>query len=239
MTTRKLIWVAPILMLLLAVPATVASAANTRGHWGENQIFRFDLGYFETDGDSEYWDDRLKDFTGTASDFEDVAIGVEWVKFLGDRLGFAVSVSGYEGGSTEEYRDYEDQFGGAIFHTAELELTSLTLGLFVHLTQRDRAIVPYIGLGGGVWEWRLTEVGDFIDFKTEDLEVFSAFFRDEGDTLGYYWRFGFEVPVAQNWSAYAESRWQRVEDDLGGDFRGLGEIDLSGQTISAGISVSF
>jgi hypothetical protein len=54
----------------------------------------------------------------------------------------------------------------------------LTLGLLFHLTRREAAIVPYIGIGSGVYFWRLTEVGDFIGFSTPSLEIFFDYFED-------------------------------------------------------------
>lgn len=238
MTKKRLMWIAPVLGLLLAAPS-FAGNRGSQGHWGEDQIFRFDLGSFDPRGDSQYWDDLEIDFTGSSDNFEDTVLGVEWVRFLGDRLGLAVGATFYDSTDTLEYRNFEDQNGFPIRHTTELEVTSFNLGLLVHLTQRDRAVVPYVGIGGGVWGWRLSESGDFIDFSRQDLEVFRDFFEDEGSALGYYWRAGLEVPIATNWAVYAESRWQKVDDELEEDFEGLGELDLSGQTIAAGLSVSF
>jgi opacity protein-like surface antigen len=238
MKRTRLMWTASVLALLLAAPG-FASNGGSRGHWGEDQIFRFDLGQFEPRGDSEYWDDVELEFTGSSADFDDAVIGVEWVRFLGDRLGLSIAGSFYEGSDTLEYRRFEDQNGFPIRHTADLDISSFTIGLLLHITQRDRAIVPYVGFGGGVWAWRLIEVGDFIDFSTPTLEVFDDYFEDEASAVGYYWRAGLEVPLATNWSLYAEGRWQRVDDELGADFEGLGEIDLSGETMAAGLSVSF
>ena len=237
MKKRHLIWATPVVMLLLAAPGHAAN--GNFGHWGETQVFRIDIGQFEPDGNSDYWDDVEFDFTSDVSDFEDVVIGLEWIKFLSDRLGFSVGGTFYEANDTSEYRRFEDQFGGGIFHTTELEVTSFTIGLVVNLTQRDQPIVPYVGVGGGLWAWRLNEYGDFIDFGTNDLDVFSDFFEDEGDAFGYYWRAGIEVPLAPNWAVYAEGRWTDVDDDLGRDFEGLGSLDLSGTSASAGLSISF
>jgi opacity protein-like surface antigen len=227
------------LALLIALPAMAGqSGYRASGHWGEDQVFRFDLGAFTPRGDSRYWDDKEVDFTGDADDFEDAVLGVEWVKFLGDRTGLALGATFWEGGTDQAYLDFVDDRGFDIVHRTDLEVSSLTLGLLFHLTQRDRAIVPYVGAGGGVWAWRLTEVGEFIDF-TQGLEIFDDFFEDDGTALGYYWRAGLEVPIADSWAVHAEARWQRVDDDLGADFEGLGELDLSGRSISAGLSVSF
>lgn len=238
MTYRKSLLTASLLALFVIVPATSFASGN-RGHWGEEQVFRFDLGAFEPRGESVYWDDKRFDFTTDTGEFEDLAFSVEWVRYLGDRLGFSVAARGYEGAGTAEYIRFEDQFGGAIRHTTELETNSLTIGLLFHLMQRDRAIVPYFGIGGGLYQWSLAEFGDFIDFGTADLDIFNDYFYDEGDALGYYWRIGLDIPIAPNWAVYVENRWQRADDELGGDFEGLGELDLSGETVSAGLSISF
>lgn len=239
MTTRQLISAAAGLALLFVATGAAAQASGTRGHWGEDQVFRFDLGSFEPRGDSQYWEDKEFDFTTTPGDFEDIEFRFEWIKFLSDHLGLAVSASVYEAADTAEYERFEDQFGGAIRHRTDLEISSFSVGLVVHLTQRDKVVVPYLGLGGGVWAWSLTEAGDFIDFGAADLEIFNDYFYDEGTAFGYYWRAGLEIPLAPNWALYAENRWQRVDDELGGDFEGLGDLDLSGETIAAGLSVSF
>ena len=239
MTTRTSLLTALALALLLIVPTAASFASGTRGHWGEEQVFRFDLGSFEPRGESLYWDDKRFDFTTETDDFEDLEFSVEWIRYLSDRLGLSIAASGYEAGSTAEYLRYEDQFGGAIRHTTELEVNSLTLGLVFHLMQRDNVIVPYFGVGGGLYAWSLSEFGDFIDFGTAELDVFNDFFYDEGDVLGYYWRIGLDIPLAPNWALYVENRWQRADDELGGDFEGLGELDLSGETVAAGLSISF
>ncbi len=50
---------------------------------------------------------------------------------------------------------------------------------------------------------------------------------------------GVDVPLGDEFRLFAESRWDRVDDDLTGDFAGLGILDLSGRTISFGAGWSF
>jgi hypothetical protein len=47
------------------------------------------------------------------------------------------------------------------------------------------------------------------------------------------------VPLTQNLALFAEGRWHRVEDELSDDFDGLGDIDLGGREISAGLAFTF
>ena len=42
------------------------------------------------------------------------------------------------------------------------------------------------------------------------------------------------MPLGNSFSLFAESRWTELEDDLSGDFEGLGNLDLGGNTIAFG-----
>ncbi len=224
----------------LSAPAWAGQGRSGKlGHWGENQAFRIQLGELRPEGDSVYWQDKERDFFGSASDFEDFAFGVEYLHFLGPRMGFLVSGHFYEGSDLLSYRDFVDSRGFEIEHTATLEISTLNLGLLYQLARRDAAIQPYVGAGGGIFFYRLEESGDFIDFFSPGLDIFSATFETESATFGYYFQAGLEVPLGRNWSVYADARWQRAEDDLGDELEGLGEIDLSSRTISFGTSFSF
>ncbi len=222
----------------LVLTAT-ADAQYRRGHRNNAPSFRIQLGEFQPDGDSSYWDGSAFDFDRQADDFEDSAFGLSYIRPLGDRLGLQISGFFYEASEDLAYVRFEDQFGGDILHTTEIELTAVTLGLIYNFTGRDAALVPYVGAGAGLYGWRLAEFGDFIDFDDPQLEIFEDFFEDESEEFGVYFTAGLEVPLADTFSIFAEARWDSVEADLGGDFRGLGELDLSGRSYSAGLSWRF
>ena len=229
------------LALAAATPALAAQGSRpARGHWGETQALRIQLGEFTPDGDSVYWDEKAVDFTGSPEDFEDVALSIDYLRLLSGRLGLLVSGSFFEGANRPSYRDFVDEFGGEIVHDTELEISSFTVGLLAHLTRRDRAVVPYVGAGGGLWVYRLSERGDFIDFTPfSGPEIFFGDFETEGEAFGYYLQAGLEVPVGHTLSVYADARWSRVDDDLDDDFQGFGELDLGGRAIAFGVAWSF
>ena len=219
---------------------TAAAQAQYRSAERYNEpSFRVQLGEFQPDGESVYWDQSEFDFDRSAKDFEDAALGVSYISPLGSKLGLQVSGFFYEANQDLAYRRYEDQRGGDILHTTEIELAAITVGLIYKFTGPDAALIPYIGSGGGIYSWRLTEYGDFIDFDDPGLEIFDDFFEDEDEELGLYFAAGLEVPLADTWSIFAEARWDSAQADLAGDFRGLGEMDLSGRSYSAGLSWSF
>lgn len=236
---KKLLIAITICLVSGAVFAQAAEAQYRPAKRYNEPSFRIQLGEFEPDGDSIYWDDSAFDFDRDAGDFEDTALGLSYIRPLGPRLSLQISGFFYEADQDLAYRRFEDQFGNDILHTTEIELAAVTVGLIYKFTGPDAAVVPYVGAGGGLYAWRLTEVGDFIDFDDPGLEIFNDFFEDEDEELGVYFSAGLEVPLAETWSIFAEARWDAAEADLRGDFQGLGELDLSGRSYSAGLSWSF
>jgi len=230
-----------LLLLLVALPAL---AQYGRSASRDNEV-RIRIGLFEPDGNSEYWqfgeaaDPGSTVFTGDASDFEDVIVGVEYVRYLGPRLGFVLGASGWEGQEDQAYLFFEDQFGDDIVHRTSVEVGALTAGFVFNLIDRNRRIVPYVGIGAGFYIWSLDETGDFIDFGAFPLEVFSTRFEDEGEAFGWYWNAGLRVGITRNWSFFGEYRQHDADDDLSGDFEGFGNLDLSGDETSAGFVWTF
>ena len=110
-------------------------------------------------------------------------------------------------------------------------------GLVWNLLDRHAPVSPYLGIGAGYYDWTITEDGEFIDFA--DLSIFSARFVDSGDTFGWFWVAGIEVAIGSTASVFAEGRWTDMEDDLTGDFEGLGTLNLSGSTVAFGLGWTF
>ena len=97
---------------------------------------------------------------------------------------------------------------------------------------------PYIGGGGGFYDWTLEESGDFIDFDG-GATIFTDTFFTDGTAFGTYFLAGLDIPLGNTWSIFAEGRWDSADDDLTGDFEGLGEIDLAGRQVAAGFAWRF
>jgi len=234
--TKQLVRAAAVVALLaLAAPA---AAQRPYRSVADNE-FRIRVGQFEPRGDSAYWDDKFDFFTGSVDQFDDITIGGDYVLALGRRSSLMFSGDVYEGEDDQSYLGFVDEFGSPIVHTTRLQIASLTAAYVVSLTGRDATIVPYVGVGGGVYDWELEERGDFIDFGVVPNEIFTDRFRDGNTTLGWFWLAGVELPVGPRWSVFAEGRWQRLDEELNGDFEGLGDLDLSGRSIFGGFSWRF
>jgi len=50
---------------------------------------------------------------------------------------------------------------------------------------------------------------------------------------------GIDIPVGPRWSLFVEGRYRWAADDLGQDYAGFGELDLSGWEASGGFGFSF
>jgi len=218
---------------------TPLSAQTGYGGWGRTQAFRAQLGLFEPEGDSRYWNDKAIDFTGGVEDLDDISLGISYVRYLSDRVGVQFGTTFYEGETEQAYVEFTDNNGFDIFHSTRIEQNSLTVGVLLHLLDRDAAVVPYVGAGGGLYTWELTEAGEFINFDRVPATIFSGTFIDDGEVLGYYLQAGVEIPLGTSTALFAEARWNQADDDLSGDFAGFGELDLSGTDVSVGFSWIF
>jgi opacity protein-like surface antigen len=225
------------LVALAIVALALPAAAQPYGPRTDNEL-RFRLGLFTPDADSTYWLDSFDVFTGNGDDFEDAQVGADFRYGLTPRSGLLFSADVYEGQVDQAYRDYVDEDNFDILHTTTLDVVSLTAA-YTHDFAGPRAtVVPYLGIGGGVYFWDLEESGDFIDFAGAPT-IFATTFQDDGETLGWFWLAGLKFNMSPQWDLFVEGRWTDADDELSGDFDGLGKLDLSGRTISGGFAWKF
>jgi len=222
-----------LLIASLAALVALPAVAQSGPYGNDGGTIRLRFGEFTPSGDGDYWIDKRNDFTGDEDDFGDDLLAIDYLHPFGARMSLLLSVSSWEADLAQEYDDFVAPSGAGIFHTTSFEVTSLETGLVWNLTDRHAKVSPYIGVGGGYYDWTLTEEGEFIDFT--DLSIFFARFNGSGDTFGWFSVFGVEVRLTESWRAFAEGRWSEMDDDLSGDFEGLGILDLSGSTIAFGV----
>jgi hypothetical protein len=228
-----------ILALVAAAVIVWPCLVQAQGNWqpGDFGSVRFRLGLFQPRADSQYWDQKFTDFTGSASSFENIVFGVEYLWMTSRDGGIAFGGSFYEGSATQAYRDYVDLDGRDISHTTTLGLTDLT-ATYIHRLARG-GVRPYLGLGGGLLWWRLQAEGSFIDFSDFDAPIVFARYRADGITWEALGLLGVEVPIAFKWRFFFEGRYRWAEAELNRDFSGFGTIDLSGYELTGGFSINW
>ena len=93
----------------------------------------------------------------------------------------------------------------------------------------------YIGAGIGVFAWRYTETGEFID---TDNNVFRGNFIGSGTNVGPVVVGGVRIPVSTGFAFGGEIRYQRAEGSLNSDFNGS-KVDLGGLMYQGTLIVRF
>jgi hypothetical protein len=229
---------APLLVAAASLALAIPAAAQTRRPYNANpNTVRLRVGEYSLNGDSQYWDQRERDFTGGVDDFDDTSYGIDYTRMMTERFGVLVSAGAYEGSNRAAFLDFVDDFGDDITHRTTLEMVQLELGAVFHLMRRDAVVSPYLGGGIGFYGYDLEESGDFIDFDTFD--IFNGTFTAEGDAVGGFFLAGIEIPITDQFGFFGEGRWRWADDELGDDFEDFGEIALGGDEFAAGVSFRF
>lgn len=242
---RKLVVAA----LVALVASTAVARAQPRASRPPTNAWQFRLGWFFPSGDSDFWQETEDVFTLKASDFDSFGLGFTYVRSVSNNLEIGINIDFYEDVRRSSYRDFVDMAGFPILHDTELSLIPITVDLRYMLGGRYRirpggrfVLKPayYVGAGLGFTSWEYRETGDFLDFTFDPPVIFGASFRDDGTAFETHLLAGVELPFGGHWtSGVFEARYSFAKDDLGGDFAGLGELDVGGFSIYGGGSFRF
>ena len=156
--------------------------------------------------------------------------------------------AGYAGTSAgSEFRNWVDQDSLPIQQTTTFIRVPLTVSIKEYLLPRGQAIghftwipstfVPYVGAGGGAMYYRFEQQGSFVDYST--LAVFDSDFPSSGWTPTGHVFAGFDYAMSPRYALTTEGRYTWANAALSDSFTGFSRIDLSGYTVSAGVSVRF
>ena len=228
---------------IAAVTATAVLmvAADAEAQWARQVDptgqLRFRLGIFEPAGGSAGWDEVFEGFTGQPSDLQDSLWGTDFLWRPGGFGGLLFGFSAFSGSTTSAYEDWVADDGSEIRHTTRLEIADISVAWVYHFGRGG--IRPYAGVGGGLLWWELTDDGFFIDFGDPELPIFGAFYGADGTTFEALGIAGIEVAMSPVWSFFAEGRYRWASDELGDDFAGFGDLDLSGWEVSGGFAIGF
>lgn len=220
-------------LLLLATTAEAQWVSHTSA---QNQL-RFRLGIFQPSGDSDGWDGVFEGFTGEPSDLQDMVWGTDFLWFTSRNTGILFGSSFYRGETTSAYEDWQTSNGGEIRHTTRLEVADLTASFIFRIT--NGTVRPYLGVGGGILWYDLTDEGEFTDFDDPNLPVFWAWYGASGTTFEAHGIAGIDFALNRSASFFIEGRYRWAEDTLGDDFSGFGDLDLSGYEITGGFAFGF
>lgn len=148
-----------------------------------------------------------------------------------------------------EYRDFVDNRDLPIEQATRLRRTPISVGIRYNLVPAGRAVsrlawvpsrfVPYVAAGGGALQYRFRQNGDFVDFRTASLDVFTARLEAQGWAPLAYAASGFTWTMLPAVALNTELRYDHSSTPMRGDFTGFGKTSLSGVAVNTGLQFRF
>lgn len=183
---------------------------------------------------------RNQDFLSFRVDrFDGVTGGGEWLVALGESFeaGAGLGIFQQTVHAVDTY--YVNTNGSDVVANLKLRIVPFTATVRVLPLGHHAPIQPYVGGGVGVFGWRYSETGQFVDPTTGPPTIFSGNFVASGTTVGPVVLGGVRVPVGPMAPGF-EVRWQSAKGDLpaGQGFAGS-VIDLGGFNYLFTFSIRF
>jgi opacity protein-like surface antigen len=234
----------------------------------------FKLSYVIPRMKSDFWNIEFdENMSFTRSNFQDTSFGVAYEYFLTRELSLVFGVDTYGKSKGGFYRDwvgytlddqdwafpsdYEGEF--SLSHSLYTSVTPLQVSLKVLPLGRRGRIIPYAGVGAGLYLWSLRMQGDMVDFNDEyvyedpefgDVPVYPVYIVDawEGRGFGriaFGWQAfgGVMIPVANRLTLDLEfkSTFAKGKFSTGAEanFEGFAPLDLGALHVSLGINYWF
>jgi len=209
------------------------------------QSIGFNLGYFALRAEDARPDDDVlirnlfdvEPLLFETRDFNGASIGGEWLFGLGEFLEGGVGVGFYRRSVPSVYAHVVRDNGREIEQTLRIRVVPINATIRFLPIGRG-GVEPYVGAGLGLFNWRYSETGDFVDVF--DYSVFPGRFSASGTTAGPVVLGGVRFPVGGVWLVGGEVRYQRAIGDVDAASELLGErFDLSGWTTSLTVHFRF
>jgi len=225
---------------LLAMAVLLGPAAAAHAQDGK-QTINFTLGYFTPFGLDSRDDDDVLVANRTfllfdVDDFNGATVGGEWLFPLMRHVEGGIGVSFSKQTVPSIYEDFEDPNGTEIDQDLSLRIVPVSFTLRVIPVDPRSPVQPYVGAGVGIFNWRYTEIGEFIDFGA-GLEIFDGRFVKTGSDAGAVILGGIRF-AGDTASAGFEIRYHNASGDLDDDFAAP-KIDLGGWTYNFTAGVRF
>jgi hypothetical protein len=204
------------------------------------QTLNFSLGYYAVRGeDARLSGDTLienRDFLAfDIGDFNSATVGAEWLVPLGQYVEAGAGIGFYRRTVSSVYAGFVDIDGSEIEQDLRLRVVPFTATFRVLPLGQSSPVQPYFGGGLGVFSWRYSESGEFVDLS--DHSIFRDRFVADGVDTG---------PVALGGIRFAgdtvasgfEVRYHGARGSLDENFLG-DKIDLGGWTYQFTLGLRF
>lgn len=176
---------------------------------------------------------QIKDFTGAT-------FGGEWLINVGDFLEAGVGAGFYQRTVPSVYANFTNTNGSEIQQDLKLRVVPMTATVRF-LPIGHAKVEPYVGAGIGVFNWRYSEVGEFVDFDVKPPAIFRSHYNAQGNAVGPVILAGLRAPVGDVFAIGGEIRYQKATGDTKPADSGLldSKIDLGGWTTNVTFHLRF
>jgi hypothetical protein len=208
------------------------SLASADTAFAQQQSLNLSIGLFAVRGEDARVDgDALVEnrnlYLFEFDDFNSASISAEYLFGFGEYLEAGGGIGFTSRGVDTIYEDYVRPDGTEIDQTLKLRIVPISATLRILPLGRSGVFQPYVGGGIGIYNWRYSETGDFIDFSVPGHTIFRESYTATGTSVGPVAVFGARFPLG-NLTFGGEVRYQKAEGDLDErDFLGP-KIDLGG-----------
>jgi hypothetical protein len=221
--------------LFVAFIAAVG-VASARPVGAQEQTLNLSLGFFAVRGEDARVDGDVLNrnrnvLAFDVGDFNGASIGGEWLVPLGEYVEAGAGVGFSRRTVNSVYERFRDRDGSEIEQNLRVRIVPVAFTLRVVPLGHRSAVQPYVGGGLGLFAWRYSESGEFVDFQRGN-----AIFRDQfvasGSETGPIVLGGLRF-AGDALSSGFEIRYQGADAPLGRPFSTFlrdPRIDLGGWT---------
>jgi hypothetical protein len=207
------------------------------------------LGYDRASANSDVYAVQRRDLTIGPRGFDGLTLGADFAFPVSPRIDLGFTIDGNTRSHKSEYRDWQDNTGQPINQQTTLMAWGGAVTARYNFSPRGRSIsnfawipasyLPYVGVGGGLQYYELTQDGDFIDFGSPNKDVVSDHLHSYGFAPMGQGFVGLERNLTPHFALNGEARYTFSTGTLHQDYSELGHIDLSGLAFTLGTTIRF
>ena len=227
----------------LLAPATAQAQITRVSSSDHRQAIGFNIGYFwlKAEESRVAHDVLVTDLDSLAfniKDFNSVSFGGEWLFSPNEFVEAGVGLGFQQRTVPSIYRSYVNANGSEIAQDLKLRVVPVTATVRFLPVGRG-AVEPYVGAGIGIFNWRYSEVGQFLDLS--DFSIFRDRYVADGTAIGPVVVAGVRAPLADVWAIGGEVRYQKAQGDTKPETSRLldSKIDLGGWTANFTFQLRF
>ncbi len=232
---------------LVATPAGAQGQGNGFLFGAPTTTITIRTGYDRAFANSDLFSYATSNFTLNHADFSSPTLAADLAFRLNPQVD-AVFGFGYSRSANQtQYRDWVDNNNLPIEQSTELTRVPLTVNLKAYLGPRGSSVgrfawipakfTPYVGFGVGTMWYKFRQAGDFIDFQTTD--VYSDVVETSAWTPMANAFVGGDWTINPAMALTGDARYSWAQAPVKGDFSGFHRVDLSGLSVTAGLTFRF